>query len=120
MTMRSLDDGYSLLEVLVVLAILAALTAASVGVLTPSAPVRDARGEVLQFVAEARIDVIMRGRSGVVAVAGGDLTFGPKRIALASQAGLTSRLLIYPDGTFAGNRAEFSRAVGTSVDGVFR
>lgn len=114
------DGGYSLLEVLVGLAIVALLTAVAATTVTPAAAIRDHGREVDQFVADARVDVILRGSAGMLNATPEAMTYGTKRIALGGVGRGAARLLIYPDGTFGGDQTEFARIVGTPIEGVFR
>lgn len=114
------DAGYSLLEVLVGLAIVALLTTVAATTIAPATPVRDRGREVARFVADARVDVILRGSAGMLDATPEAMSYGTKQIALGGVGSGAARLLIYPDGTFGGDEAAFTQTVGAPIEGVFR
>lgn len=116
------DAGYTLLEVLVGLAVVALITAVAALTLLPTAPSRDLGREVAAFIADARAEVMISGTAGALEVASGALSFGGKRLALGDGPGSdrSSRLLIYADGTLGGDADKFSRAAGVPISGIWR
>jgi prepilin-type N-terminal cleavage/methylation domain-containing protein len=118
MSPTTTDEGFSVLEVLVGLAIVGLLTAVAAATITPAAPARGVERDVRRFVADARADAILRGTSGLLVAGDAALTYRQRRLPLEARG--SARLLIYPDGTMGGDRTEFSRVVGTPIAGVFR
>lgn len=109
--MRS-DAGLSVLELVVGLGIVAGLLVV-VGASLPRSPAHtqtDATA-ILAFVADARTEVILTGRAGVVNIGRQEMSFGDQRIQWDAELAVTAgaaapvtgyRLLLEPDGSYSG------------------
>jgi len=123
------DAGMTLLEVLVVLVILAAVAGVVASSLRPS--VRrpaDPVTEVTRFLADLRDAAILTGAPAVAEVRSHDIEWGSHHLDLAEASASmgdgpipASTLIAYPDGTFSGS-GFFVIAEGKAVQitGIFR
>ena len=120
MIATSSDAGATMLELLIGLGLFAGLLVVAVSVVGPASPAKDERQAVASFIAAARSDAILSGEPGVLAAGPGGVSFAGKTIGLAV-APRPVRLVIYPDGTLAGDPVAFAQAVGLArIAGTFR
>jgi hypothetical protein len=123
MIAASSDAGATMLELLIGLGLFAGLLVVTVSVIGPTAPLKNESHAVASFISAARSDAILSGEAGALTVGPEGLAFGRKTLALAAPPVGTeaARLVLYPDGTLAGDAASFARAVGLAqIAGTFR
>ena len=119
----SSEAGVSMLELLIGLAIFAGLLMVAGSVVGPAALRTDEGAAVASFIERARSEVILTGRAGLLVAGPEGISFADRTLAVAEAAASREavELLVYPDGTMAGDVAGFVRAAGLSkIAGVFR
>lgn len=119
------DDGFSMLEMLVVLAIVASLPVLAAASLrgTSDPPTVDPR----QLIANVRAEAILSGRMHSINFGAGRIEAPGRVVELDGRltVGQTERaqytLLLYADGTFSGGQLSINDERGTTViPGVYR
>lgn len=119
---RTPDAGLTMLELLIGLAIFAGLIAVGTSAAVPGSQQPDGRRQIAEFVAGARSDAILTGVSGVLGAVDGVLSYKATKLNLKDKAPAARqvRLLVYPDGTLAGDVEAFRGVTGVDITGVLR
>lgn len=120
MSRRLADAGFTLLELLVGLAIFSGLAALAASTMTPGKPALDTAREVRRFVTVAVSEAVLSGKAGLLRVDAGVITYKGKTLVMDDHAGPAVRLVVHADGTLVGDAVAFERSTGVVPPGVFQ
>lgn len=126
MTDEGREAGFSMVELLVVLAVVAGLSALAAMSLRPSDSSRPT--DLRRFMAEARSAAILSGRPVAITVeagrvhwAKGDVELSGRLLVDGRAAAMPYQIVAYPDGSYSGGTLTIQHnGIATAIDGVYR